>query len=139
MITITIMEKTKYDSDYKYLITRGAYSYCAFHTEKGFKSFLEIANINLDSVEPRTFESEENGKVNTYFLDTIIEEKSFWSHDELPKEAICFKGLCNGSYVDCYYQHTDNGSIIFRPNPNAKEIYNPLSLEEHLEFSRING
>lgn len=138
MIQLTIRERVS-DSDYKYLVTRGATSYTAFHTEKGFLNFLKIANINLENEEPRVFETKENGKVSTYFLDTNIVEKSFWANEELPEGAKCFKGLSNGSYVDCYYVHTEDGAVIFRPNPNAKNVYKPLSLDEHIAFSRVNG
>ena len=136
MISISIREKVK-NSDYKYIITKGACAYCAFHTEKGFNQFIKIANLKLEN--PRIVESEECGKVFTYIIDAEIIETSFWDSTDIPVGANKFKGLSNGSYVDCYYVHTDNGSIIFRPNPNAKEVYKPLTLQEHLAYSRVNG
>ena len=59
--------------------------------------------------------------------------------EEIPEDAIKFKGLSNGSLVDCYYIHTEKGSDIYKPNSNAKDVYKPLPLKEHIEFQRING
>ena len=136
MLSIIIREKVE-GSEYKYLIKKGMYAYTAFHTEKGFNQFLEIANIKLN--EPRIIESEKHGKLYSYLIDSEIDEILFWELEEVPKEAKKFKGLSNGSYVDCYYIHTENGAKIFRPNPNAKEVYKPLSLDEHIKYSKING
>lgn len=138
-ISIQILEKVEQRSDYKYIIQKGWYAYCAYHTEKGFNDFLERCNIDLSKYTPRVNETEENGKIETYYLDVQVEEVSFWKLEDIPVGAIKFTGLSNGSYVDCYYIHTENGAKIFRPNPNAKEVYKPMSIEEHIEFSRING
>ena len=136
MIYIKIREKHEL-SEYKYIIERNMCGYTAFYTEKGFKQFLEVANLELN--EPRIVETEKYGKVTTYLIDSEIQEKSFWNLEELPLGAKKFIGLSNGSYTECYYIHTEKGAIIFRPNPNAKEVYKPLSREESLEYGRING
>lgn len=136
-LTIIVREKTKHNGDYKYLITSGAYSYTAYHTQKGFDFFLKSRNLKLQLVEER--QTEELGKVQVFKTDNVIVEKSFWRMEEVPKNAIRFTGLSNGSLVDCYYLHTSNGSEVYRPNPNAKEVYKPMPIDEHIAFQRIYG
>lgn len=140
MLRIYINERVERASDYKYIIEKGMYNYCAFHTQKGFEEFLERANINFDKCKPvNIIETKEKGKIEIYSLDVEIEEKSFWKLEDIPQGAKKFKGLSNGSYVDCYYIHTEKGSRIFKPNPNAKEVYKPLTLEEHIQYGKIHG
>lgn len=139
MITVIIRERIP-SNEYKYLIRKDLFGYTAFKTEKGFKRFLEIANIQLtEYTKQYSVKTDDFGIVTSHLIDTVIDEISFWSLNEIPENAKSFKGLSNGSYVDCYYIHTEDGAKIFRPNPNAKEVYKPLSLEEHLEYSSIWG
>ena len=50
----------------------------------------------------------------------------FWRSVDIPKNAKDFIGLCNGSYVKCYYITRNDGSrLIYKPNPNAKSVYKP--------------
>jgi hypothetical protein len=77
-----------------------------------------------------------NGAIRRSYIDKnkTIENKYFWALDELPSDAKQYTGLSNGSLVDCYYTE----DCIYRPNPNAKEVYNPLPISEHIAFMRIN-
>lgn len=82
-------------------------------------------------------------KINeyTYYeMSHQFEEHSyFWSLKEIPKGAKPIKLLSNGSIVTGYYLNKDNIIHIFRPNPNAKSIYNPLTLEQHRQHILIYG
>ena len=49
-----------------------------------------------------------------------------------------FKGLSNGSIVDCYAGIGENIIEIFRPNPNAKEVYQPMTHEEEMKYRKEN-
>ena len=70
-----------------------------------------------------------------YFKPFELEEKGFWDIEEV-KGFNAYVGLCNGSYVVCYYKHTKNGAIIMKPNPNAKNVYTEL---DYKEMSKIWG
>ena len=68
---------------------------------------------------------------------TIINNnKPFWNKNEIPRGAKRIKALSNGSLVDCYYiKDKKNKTItIYRPNPNAKKVYKPLSLKKHIKY-----
>lgn len=54
-------------------------------------------------------------------------------------KAKWFKGLSNGSIVDNLYVDEGDEVRIYRCNPNSKEFYHPMPLEEHIEWERIHG
>lgn len=143
---LTIFEYDKARNDhvqggYKYLITsHGLMPYTAFRTDKGFNDWLKRSNLTLEHIDTNKIEQEdETITVKMYKANGTIKEFSFWNMEQVPTNAIQFKGFSNGSLVDCYYIHTENGSEIYRPNPNAKEVYKPLSINEHIEHQRVNG
>lgn len=137
-LTVVENPSSRLHGGYKYLITNSCTSYTAYRTDKGFQDFLTRCNIRMSEVKSET-QTKEFGKVQTFDLIGEIDEKSFWSTSELPQNAIQYTDLSNGSLVDCYYVHTENGSVIYRPNPNAKDVYNPMPLNKHIEFQAING
>lgn len=63
----------------------------------------------------------------------------FWKKEELPAGAKKIKGLSNGAIVDCFYIIKKDNILFYRPNPNAKRVYRPLSVEEHIKFQSENG
>ena len=44
------------------------------------------------------------------------------------------KGYSNGSLVDCYISIDEDRVTVYRPNPNAKEVYNRMEIKESREF-----
>ena len=91
-------------------------------------------------------EYETTGKINFYNLSKNIinyRDGGFWSIEELRKitnnaELKKVKGLSNGSVVDCYAEIKEDEVIIYRPNPNAKEVYQTMTLEDELNFRKNN-
>ena len=65
----------------------------------------------------------------------------FWKLEDVPKNATKFKALSNGSIVDCYFKKDKRKKEIriYRPNPNAKEVYKPLTIDEHIGFQKLYG
>ncbi|WP_145142216.1 hypothetical protein [Paenibacillus sp. Y412MC10] len=139
--TISIVERpdAKHDGGYKYLIQPwgGGIGYVAFKTERGYKQWLERSNLKIEHLEDK--HDINRGLIQIFSAIGTIEERLFWSVSEIPADAVKYKGLSNGSIVDCYYLKTESGSIVFRPNSNAKEVYKPLTLEEHISYQMING
>lgn len=142
-LTVIEFDKARHNQTqggYKYLIRDGVYSYEAYVTDKGFQDWIARTNLKLELTDSNEFTRDgELVKSKTYKAIGTIEDKYFWSMDELPENKMMFKGLSNGSLVDCFYTHTENGSLIFRPNPNAKDVYKPMPLNEHIEYKRVNG
>lgn len=73
--------------------------------------------------------------MDKYFVDAGY----FWKLDELPENVKSIYALCNGSLVTCYYRTLDDRIEFYRPNPNAKEVYQPLSLDRHIMHQKIYG
>lgn len=136
-LQVIVYERPQEEHGYKYLIRKGFYSYDAYKTDEGFEFFLNSRNLEL--VFKEEFENEEKGIVKIYDVIGSVDERLFWSMEEIPEEAEVFTGLSNGSLVECYYLHTGNGSVIYRPNPNAKEVYKPLPIDEHIAFQSVYG
>jgi len=71
--------------------------------------------------------------------DIKTADKRFWTFEDLPDGVKPIKALSNGHIVTCYYINTGDCIVIYRPNPNAKEVYKPLSLTEHINHQKIYG
>lgn len=104
------------------------------------KEFLDFAGLELGEVtEDR--DTGLCGQYKSWNIDYDVMDVHFDDVKILPQGAKSFRGLSNGSLVTCYlYNDTENKILnIYRPNPNNKEIYDPMTTEEHIEFCRING
>lgn len=136
---VTYTEK-KGDCGYHYYVMSGAFNYTAFKTVKSFGDWIKRFNLKLKFIG-RGLLREDDSEFKEYAVcsEGNINECSFWSMEEIPNEAIKFIDLSNGNYVDCYYYNDGDDSFVFRPNPNSKDVYKPLSLDEYLEFSKLNG
>lgn len=65
--------------------------------------------------------------------------RGFWSLDELPSGVVPFIGLSNGSLVTCYAANDGEKISLYRPNPNAKEVYKPMTTAEHIAYVQKHG
>lgn len=110
-----------------------------FETEEQLKFFLDTLGVKIaQEVEKR--ESDLLGVYTRYELSHRIEgDNGFLSLEEIPQNAKPIKALSNGSIVTCYYLNDGETVKIYRPNPNKKEIYKPLSTEEHIKHVQIYG
>ena len=121
------------DIPYIYIIEQDCMAYSAYKTEKGFRDFIARHEIELKESQPEKIEADGTIK-KFYYADRSISSSYFCSLDTLPEDAKKYTGLCNGSLVDCYYTKDH----VYRPNPNAKNVYIPLSLDDHIAFQKIN-
>lgn len=139
-LSVIAYEKARnnqHQGGYKYLIRSNWGAYTAYKTDAGFKFFLESRNLKL--TKTNEMYDDELGKISTYDVIGEVVERSFWDISEIPEGAKPFTGLSNGSLVECYYYHVEGGSIIFRPNPNAHGVYQPMPIDEHIEFQKVYG
>jgi hypothetical protein len=121
---------------YHYCISE-TFSVEAYKTEKGYNEYLKRTGLVPELVR-EGIDSRTGGQFKTYRLNGQYNEKGFWSIDEIPADAKQFKGLSNGHYVDCYCATVDGIPTIFRPNPNAKEVYKPGTIQEHIYLASLN-
>lgn len=81
----------------------------------------------------------ENGIARFSLNREFKEEKSFWNLSEIPSGAKPIKALSNGSFVTCYF--LNDGKIVhwYRPNPNSKNVYKPMTLQQHIRHREVYG
>ena len=122
---------------YKHILKKDVYSYTAFRTDKDLNDFIKRTGANF--IKHNEVMTAEHGKVQWFVAENIeIQEKLFWRMEEIPENTIKYTDLSNGSLVDCYYTNENDIYTLYRPNPNAKEVYKPMELKQHIEFISIN-
>ena len=92
----------------------------------------------------RNFKS--TGKITYYNLSKNINnpcDGGFWSIEQLKdmskgQKLKKFRGLSNGSLVSCYIGIGENIIDIYRPNPNAKEVFKDTEDYEAINYKRKN-
>ena len=124
-------------NQYIHILTKGAYPYIAFRTDKGLSDFIKRTGI--DFIKHNEVMTADHGKVQGFIAENIeIQEKLFWKMEDIPENAVKYTDLSNGSLVDCYYTNENNIYTVYRPNCNAKEVYKPMGLKQHIEYISIN-
>lgn len=86
-------------------------------------------------------ESDSDRKKGRVWLDRHFRDiqQAFSITKKNLEHAKKFKCLSNGSIVDGYFTNDGDTIKIYRCNPNAKDFYNPLPLEEHINYQRNHG
>lgn len=136
---ITIVEKTSKRFRSHVIIYNGFYHFAEMHTIEQLEKFSNMLGFTYTLEE--VSQSEEHGKYRRYSISRTIDDRcdgGFWKLSDIPDDAKPFKALSNGSIVDCYFLNDGETIHIYRPNPNAKEVYKPLSLEDHIDFVKNN-
>lgn len=113
------------------------------HDERELQELLYFLGAKMHKLDER--HDGDIGDVVFYQLDKSIKDDSsggFMSLEELEKKTDGrtlkkVKGLSNGSIVDCYVEILHDIVNIYRPNPNAKEVYKPMDFDTEMEY-RIN-
>lgn len=134
-------EKTN-NRDYTVAVNRyndTMFNIASFDNIKQFDFYKKTLGFQIELVERMNEGTEKEVKI--YRSNYKIIDDSFWKLEELPKRAKPIKALSNGSIVTCYYfkDYKSNTITIYRPNPNAKDVYKPLELEEHINHKKIYG
>jgi|SRR5690625_2469624 len=122
---------------YKHLILSGISNYTAFKTDAGLNQWLERtqAKVLEERVTEITRVDHPREVIRHASLgDLAIHDQLFWFLNEIPTGATPYIDLCNGSLVTCYWVNKGGVHHVYRPNPNAKEVYTPLPLEEHIKY-----
>ena len=142
MNKIFIYKNKPEQKDYKIAIEEAnswQFNIASFENIKQFEFFRQTLGFKI-KLKQILYENTEK-EVKIYWTNYNIVSSSFWSLEELPKKAKPIKALSNGSIVTCYYNknYKSKTITIYRPNPNAKNIYDPLELQEHISHTKIYG
>lgn len=137
---ISIVEHT--DPEFhrsKIVIHRGTgFYYAEFSTIEQLQFHADLLGFKYSlKCEEKT---ERFGLYQLYEMTHSIDDHHTFSKiSDIPEDAKPFKALSNGSIVTCYFTNHDKKINIYRPNPNAKEVYKPLELVCHLKHKEIYG
>ena len=139
MIYITYAETPHEDYHRsRWIIRKDFWYFAEFDDEEQLRFFAQTLGFTykLRMEKPWTF----GGEYREYDMDKMIEDHySFWHLSDLPEGAKPIKALSNGSIVTCYYVTEGDRIKFYRPNPNAKEVYHPLDVGDHIAHLRIYG
>lgn len=137
---MTIVEKTSKQIRSHIIIYRNSsfgYHFAEMDTIEQLERFSKMLGFSyaLEDVS----HSAEHGKSIEYRLSHSIDDNnSFMKLSDIPNGAKPFKALSNGSIVDCYFLNDGKTIHIYRPNPNAKNVYKPLDTKDHIDFVKNN-
>lgn len=126
----------------KIIVHNGWQWYLAeFPTEKAFFKWLSYCGLEVKLEEKGKALNPECGKWERYSVNRKLNDNAgyFWKKEQVPKEAKPIKLHSNGSIVTGYILNDGETLHVYRPNPNAKEVYKPLELNEHIKYIKENG
>ena len=137
---ISEMEHPSYVHRSKFIIHAPNLTYFAeFETKEQLDFFAKLLGFTYEKVEERKSVFK-GGKYRAYKMShNICDHKYFWNITEVPADAKPIKALSNGNVVTCYFHNDGDKIYFFRPNPNSKEVYNPLELNEQITFRKVYG
>lgn len=137
---ITIAEKVDpYYHRSKIIIHSGNFYFAEFDTLDQLRCFAKTLGFTYKLVgEDETLQF---GKLRKFSISHEIDNSvpRFWKISEVPEDAKPIKLLSNGRIVTGYYRNDGETIFIYRPNPNAKEVYKPLGINDHISHKRIYG
>lgn len=123
---------------YKFVVQQDCTAWTAYRTNRGFKRFLELTGLEIDPSKTKYWDCTAVGHGRRVFMQCnprkVNDHKSFWNRSDVPEGARKFIGLSNGQYVDCYVVSNAEEATIYRPNPNAKEVYKPYDYRAAAEI-----
>ena len=148
---MTIVSKTHPEYHREHIIIHdGMYNLACFNTREQLERFMDYLGFTAELVQTEKAFYDGTATYETYKLShKFVEPKChefkgesyelFWSLSEVPDDALPITLLSNGSLCTGYFLNDGKTISIYRPNPNAKEVYKPLSLKAHIEYAMKYG
>ena len=140
---ISIVDKTdeQYHRSHIILHKGGTMFHLAdFDTVQQLDFFAQTLGFTYTAAEWK--ESKQLGIYREYTIDRKFADAytgGFWKLEDLPDDTKPVKALSNGSIVTCYYTNDGETITLYRPNPNAKAVYSPLPISEHIAHVKTYG
>lgn len=111
-----------------------------FKNEEQLKRFAERLGFTYEFVgEEHSDFTESTTRYFKLSHKFCAETKYFWQYSQLPQNAKPIIGLSNGRLVTCFFTNDGETITVYRPNPNAKDVYIPMTTEEHIAYVQRNG
>lgn len=121
-----------------WILHDGSWIFAEFDTKEQLDAFAKTIGFEYEQIDEKPWFL--GGIYRRYAMNKSISDGfHFWKLEDLPEGARPILALSNGSIVTCYYLSTENTIEFYRPNPNAKEVYNALPTFEHIAHQRRFG
>ena len=134
---MTTVERTTTHHKYPVIIHRDQWYFYSCDTMRQLDRLVNILGfsyrLSMETKSPNT------GIFRRYDLDREFRDKEFNSREQIPTDAKPIKALSNGSIVKCYFTNDGETITLYRPNPNCKDIYDPLPLDQNIAYTRLYG
>lgn len=104
------------DNHYKFLITSGATSHTAFHTQKELKRWMSDAGIKQGKVLPHLHNSKK--LIGTYQEVSLAGNQKQFNEFGKKNRLRSSKVLDNGEYTKAFIEKGKGGNRIYYLNPN---------------------
>lgn len=137
---ITIADNTSEKHRSKIIIHKGYFYFAEFDTIEQLVFFAETLGFSFTFREIKHCTG--TGTIHYFDVNRDFADANsggFWDTSELPEGAKPIKALSNGSIVTCYYTNDGKTITMYRPNPNARNVYKPLSIPDAIAHKRIYG
>lgn len=138
--TLTTIDEMRHRSHI--IIHDGMFYFAEFDTMDQLQFFADTLGFSLHLTEEKPWAWNKNEIYRRYEIDHKIDNNcfgGFWSIDDIPESAKPIKALSNGAIVTCYFTNDGETIKLYRPNPNAKDVYKPFPLEQHITHTKIYG
>ena len=137
---MTIVEKTDEQIRSHIIIYQNGpfgYHFAEMDTIEQLENFSKKLGFSYTQ-EEFNYSVEQGVYIKCRLSHSIDDNNSFMELSSVPKGARSFKALSNGAIVDCYFLNDGKTIHIYRPNPNAKDVYKPLGIRDHIDFVKNN-
>lgn len=114
------------------------FHFASFNTLEQLKRFVAKFGGKLKVKDKINFDNGEKFYSLTCGLN-FVTSGCFYDRSEVPFNSKPIKALSNGSIVDCYYTVNGDTVAFYRPNPNAKNVYEPMAILDHIKYQKENG
>ncbi|WP_255294062.1 hypothetical protein [Bacillus toyonensis] len=130
-VAVTVIEKTDISRKQNIVVhgSNGTDLYY-FNSKEQLDRFCELTGVKLTQV--MDIDSPNYGHCIRYETEQLLENKVFYSNEELPTGVTKCKGLVGQYVVDCYVLVEGNKTTIYTPHQEVPNIFNAYDITEQL-------
>lgn len=132
---IAVVNPRLHRPEYYAYICGTSFHVASFYNKESYERFLKKTGLHLTLDAYLTHDG-----TTVYQVRERVQECYFWNRLQVPLFVHRTTLLSNGSYVTGYWKRNGDKISIYRPNPNAWKVYNPIKgIENHRKIQQKIG